>query len=192
MNNARIVDWVNQLFTKFDQTPEVKEQKEELELHLIEKIKEYMATGENFDQAFENAKDDLGDPEELLANFSEILVPKYTEPPVPLAPPPEKTGWKFRINHEGFVTLSPFIYVALGIFWGWWAWAWVIIPMSAIIFSSGMFSGKKGRFGEGLVALSPFIYVLLGFLLGWWAWGWLIIPGSAIVAGSGLIRISRG
>ncbi|MCL1786454.1 MAG: permease prefix domain 1-containing protein [Defluviitaleaceae bacterium] len=187
MNNQRIIDWVNELFAGFAQTNKVREQKEELTQHLIDRMKEYMAEGMNFDQAFAAAKEDLGDLDELLASFTDLSSSRMADA-LP-AHEDRPGGWRFRLNHEGLVAMSPFVYLVLGFAFGWWAWAWVIIPMTAIIFSSGLFNGKGEDAGYGLIALSPFIYVLMGFFLGWWAWGWIIIPVSAILFGIPVIKI---
>lgn len=86
--------------------------------------------------------------------------------------PASGLDWATRTK---IVALSPFIYVGLGMLFGWWAWAWLIIPVSAIILCSGLSRGLM------FIALSPFIYVLFGFIFGWWAWGWALIPISGIL-----------
>ena len=70
--------------------------------------------------------------------------------------------------------LSPFIFIALGFMFGWWAWAWMIIPVSAIL------SAPTGKY-EKMVGLSPFLFLALGFAFNWWAWAWMVIPVSAIL-----------
>jgi len=197
MNNQRIIDWIDGLFTGFAQTDTVREQKEELQLHLVERIKEYMASSMDFDQAFAAAKEDLGDLDELLASFEksgDFIKRTITEvvDDIGYAFGEEKSrGWHFRIDREGLVALSPFIYIILGFAFGWWAWAWIIIPVSAIVLYSGLFSGDGDDFGYGIIALSPFIYLILGFAFNWWAWGWVIIPLAGILFGIPVIRIKR-
>jgi hypothetical protein len=34
-----------------------------------------------------------------------------------------------------FTALSPFIFLALGFAFNWWAWAWMVIPVSAILYA---------------------------------------------------------
>jgi HAMP domain-containing protein len=93
---------------------------------------------------------------------------------------------KYGIHGWTLTALTPFIYVALGLLlknkFDWWAWGWIIIPVSAIL-------GTRIAFWQKFIALSPFIYILLGFFFGWWAWAWLIIPVSAIVS-TGMYRRS--
>ena len=89
------------------------------------------------------------------------------------APVRRKAG--YGVEEWVFVALSPFLYIILGIMFGWWSWAWVIIPLTAVI----TYSRDIGK--HTLTALSPFIYVLFGIFFGWWAWGWIIIPLSAIL-----------
>ena len=192
MNNQRIIDWIDSLFMGFAQTDTVREQKEELQLHLVERIKEYMASAMDFDQAFAAAKDDLGDLDELLASFSDISDIKLADTLDPVHDEKSrKFGFSFRLDREGIVALSPFIYLALGFLFGWWAWAWIIIPVLPIILCSGLFEGDGEDFGHGIIALSPFIYVILGFAFDWWAWGWIIIPLAGIIFGIPVIRIKR-
>ena len=122
---------------------------------------------------------------------------KYDERQYPNAVPVvEAEG---EVKHEGeFATrrytvqkwvlpaLSPFIFVLIGLSGlipGWWAWGWVIIPVSGII-------GTPMPFWIKSVSLSPFIFVLIGMLglfPGWWAWGWIIIPVCGILS-SGVAR----
>ena len=186
MTEQRITKLINDLFYDVIETDKVREQKEELRIHLTERVHDYMQAGLSFDEALDAAKEGLGDPEELISGFERkraIVVDDLEE----------DYGFnvQFRLSRlmMKIVPLSPFIYVILGITQGswiplfpieminWWAWGWVIIPMTAIL------SGGAGI--HSIVALSPFIYVLLGFFFGWWAWGWLIIPISAILFSSG-------
>jgi len=181
MNNERMTKWINDVFFDCPDSPALQEQKEELAAHLTERVREHMAQGHSYDAAFSQATQDLGDLGELVAGFS-------PHPPQP-AFMEMSDGSRERIkivsykvlgarflHSEKFVALSPFIYVALGLAFGWWWWAWVIIPMSGIL---------MGNIGWKMttVALTPFIYVLLGFALGGmaWAWGWIIIPVSGIL-----------
>gem|GEM_PF-3046576 len=97
------------------------------------------------------------------------------------APPARRSALLENIiaSPERFIALTPFIYLGLGILFGWWAWAWMIIPVSAILLMGGL----KG--GMLIVALSPFIYLAAGFMFGgvFWQWGWMIIPISGILFG---------
>ena len=185
MNNQRIVDWVDGLFAGFAQTDEVREQKEELQTHITDRVKEHMANSMDFDRAFAMAKEDLGDLDELLASFERKKGKKKVKDDTfddefgKKKKKKDKWGWQ---NQYGLVAISPFIFIGLGFAFGWWAWAWMIIPVSAILFSGSW--GKKGDEYK-LVALSPFIYLALGFAFGWWAWGWIIIPVPAILLGTG-------
>jgi len=219
MNNQRIIDWVDGLFAGFAQTDKVREQKEELQSHITDRVKEHMADSMDFDRAFAVAKEDLGDLDELLASFDRKKEKKSKdrkketwvrdEAPTeyvgnaPYNPmdsshddtlgeekrKKKKDGWSFDIRWHGLVALSPFIFLGLGFAFNWWAWAWMIIPVSAILFG-----GKWGKrsIGHKLVAVSPFIFLALGFAFGWWAWGWIVIPVSAILFGSGsIVRAGR-
>ena len=208
VNNQRIIDWVDGRFAGVAPTDKVLEQKEELQTHMEDIIRDYMAEGMEFDSAFATAKDDMGDLDELLsgAGFKKKKKKSTAEAAIdhvfdnrsndPFGERSEvfdlhefetrrhergSSRWKFRINHEGIVALSPFIYLFLGFAFGWWAWGWMVIPVSAIVFCAGDKSNHK------IVALSPFIYLALGFSLGWWAWGWIVIPLSALIFESRLI-----
>ena len=223
MNNQRIIDWVDGLFTSFAQTDTVREQKEELQTHLADKVQEYMLFKRmEFDDAFVKAKEGLGDLDELMANFQKqdgirtnataagvgVIVgdkiyghhfhdnrsndPKFDSMSLDayfLDERPRRKKWRFRVECEGLVALTPFIYLILGFAFGWWAWGWIIIPVSAILLSWDDWDGES--IGHKVTAISPFAYLFLGVMFGWWAWGWIIIPASAIIFSSGLIRFAR-
>jgi hypothetical protein len=183
MNKQRIYKLVNDLFYDVIENENVREQKEELYTHLTERVNDYMTEGLSFDEALQAAKDDLGDPEELVSGFERKRM-------VVVDDLDEDYGVHIQLRFKRLlfklVPLAPFIYILLGVTqhlwqpdwwtWGWWTWGWVIIPMIPIM-SSGMGFGK-------LVALSPFIYILLGVFFGWWLWGWLIIPIFGILFSS--------
>jgi len=183
-NNSRIKEFVDELFTGVKQTDRVVEQKEELLVNLTERVKDYMSKGLSFGGAFEAAKFDIGNIDELTSGFEK----EKTEEPA------QKTGIKIKLmRYKGEITaklmkykweitaLTPFIYLFLGLLFGWWAWAWVIFPIVSIIYAP-MSNGVK------LVSLSPFIYVVLGFVFGAWAWGWIIIPVSGILCAGKNLR----
>ena len=186
MNTQRISKFVNDIFYDIVEDDKVREQKEELRIHLTERVGDYMAAGLSFDEAFDAAKDGLGDPEELTSGFERKRC-------VVLDELDEDYGLNIHVRLNRLVpklaALAPFIYIILGITqnswmpewwtWGWWTWGWVIIPMAGIV-SSGPNIGF-----HSITALSPFIYILLGVFFGWWLWGWLIIPVSAILFSTG-------
>jgi len=191
MKDHRISKFVNDLFYDVAESQEAYDQKEELFTHLSERVNDYMTAGLSFDEAFEAARDGLGDPEELIGGFERkrAIVVDEVEGDRGV-----RVDLRLNLRFKGLMTrlvpLSPFIYVILGITqnswmpWlpgsvtlNFWIWGWVIIPITAIL-TSGM--------GVHLItATSPFIYVLLGVFFGWWAWGWLIIPISGILFSSG-------
>jgi len=72
--------------------------------------------------------------------------------------------------------LSPFIYLGLGLWFGWW-WAWVIMPVSVICCL------KIGIFIKAAL-VSPFVYLFMGLMFGWWTepWAWFMIPITIIAA----------
>jgi len=221
MNNQRIIDWVDGLFTSFAQTDIVREQKEELQIHLAEKVHEYMLFERmEFDDAFVKAKEGLGDLDELMANFQKqdgvnvnaagvgVIVGdkiyghrfhdnRSNDPQIDGMRPdahifderPKKKKRRFRVQCEGLVALTPFIYLLLGFAFGWWAWGWIIIPVSAILLSWDDWDSES--IGHKITAISPFVYLVMGALFGWWAWGWIVIPASAIIFSSGLFRFAR-
>ena len=190
MNEQRISKFVNDLFYDVVENDKVREQKEELRIHVTERIHDYMAAGLSFDEAFDAAKDGLGDPEELISGFERKRA-------IVLDDLDDEYGVHIQVRFKRLmfklVPLAPFIYAILGITqshwqpewwtWGWWMWGWVIIPMIAIM-SSGIGT-------HTITALSPFIYVLLGVFFGWWLWGWLIIPVSAILFSNNMGRRKR-
>jgi len=180
VKDKHISKFVNDLFYDVVESDSAREQKEELRIHLTERVNDYMAAGLSFDEAFEAAKDGLGDPEELISGFERrrtIVVDELEK----------DYGLHIQVRFKRFfaklVALSPFVYLIVGLTqnswqpewwtWGWWTWGWVIIPIMAIL-SSGIGLNK-------IPSISPFIYILLGVFLGWWAWGWLVIPIASIL-----------
>ncbi|MCL2399466.1 MAG: permease prefix domain 1-containing protein [Defluviitaleaceae bacterium] len=193
MNDRRIIDFVNDLFTGVKQTDKVIEQKEELQAHLTERIKDYMGKGAAFDDAFDMARNDIGDVSELTAGFEKVESRSTAKAAISSGGDwcceseewfdDDDEDW-FREGNWKFVALTPFIFLGLGFMFGWWAWAWMIIPISAIL-TTPMESNYK------IIALSPFVFLTLGFMFGWWAWGWMVIPISGILFGiPGSIRKS--
>ncbi|MCL2840604.1 MAG: permease prefix domain 1-containing protein [Defluviitaleaceae bacterium] len=170
MNNARITDFIDELFVKFEHTNALHEQKEELKTNMTERVKDYMAMGYDFDRAFDTAKNDLGDVNELVADLN--LKKHDTFHDHDTSPSKTKIDWRMLI------ALTPFIFLGLGFAFDWWAWAWVIIPVSAI------WLGANISWTHKIVATTPFIFVMGGMFFGWWAWGWVIIPVSAILFGA--------
>ena len=174
MNNTRIQIFLDELLENYEQTPALLEQKEELMSHLTERVQDYMAKGLSYDEAFDATIRGLGDVNALVSG----IVPKQA--------PLHHSGHDYDYEEEKserrsmrrlvrrlaipLVSMSPFIYIRLGIAFGWWAWAWVIIPMAGVL--------TTGDWRVILSSWSPFIYFLLGWFFGWWAWGWLIIPIS--------------
>ena len=179
MNNERIVSWIDSLFSDLEQTDRVLEQKEELQTHFIERIKDYMATSLGFDEAFKAAQKDLGDVDELKAGFQNELSDRAHDKGRGEEDWDEDwghdEGWGGPTVSYKLVAMSPFVFLILGFAFGWWAWAWVVIPVSGILF------GAPISIGHRLIALSPFVFILLGFFFGWWAWGWLVIPITAVL-----------
>jgi hypothetical protein len=190
MYEKRIAKLVNDLFYDIVETDEVREQKEELRIHLAEKVKEFTTKGLSFDEALAAAKASLGDPRELVDGFERkkaVVVDDLDED--------YGVNVHFRISRlfTKLTPLAPFIYVLIGIFqslwrpmfpftleiWNWWAWGWMIIPVFGIL--------SSGIGWNTITALSPFIYVTVGILYGgmWWLWGWMIIPISGILFSSG-------
>ena len=171
MDRQRIISFVNQLFEDVPKNKSVIEQKEELMSHLEERIADYMAGQNSFEDAFQRAKDDLGDVEELVKEFKKGDSKK------------KKKRKKHRSKRFPYILtpLSPFIYILLGVIipgWQVWAVGWIIIPMAPILETA--ISSKSLTV---LVGLTPFIYVGMGILIGgwFWAWGWIIIPIAGIV-----------
>jgi hypothetical protein len=41
--------------------------------------------------------------------------------------------------------LSPFVYVLLGVFFGWWLWGWIIIPITSILIPSSIRKRKRRK-----------------------------------------------
>jgi len=184
MNDKRISKLVNDLFYDVVETDAVREQKEELRIHLSERVSDYMAAGLSFDEALGAARSGLGDPDELISGFEKKRAVVVDDLDNDLG---INVQLRFKRLWVKLVPLAPFIYIVIGLTqhiwmpdwwtWGWWTWGWVIIPMIPIM-SSGVGSNT-------ITALSPFIYVLLGVFFGWWLWGWLIIPISAILFSTG-------
>lgn len=239
MNNKKIAEFINEIFAGVPATEKVREQKEEINVNLTEKIKEYMFEAYTFDEAFDKAVKNLGDVNELLANFAqgsngtqgadlnqsvssrtvgnteavkedysfgefptgkyasnenkpnEDASPSYTKPAIDAAREDAARDAGAGIHRESdykgkakIVSLAPFIYILLGFGFGWWAWGWIIIPMSAIVFTGDnkfTIPHMRSRSRIKLVALAPFIYLILGALFGWWAWAWVIIPIFSIL-----------
>ncbi|MCL2364880.1 MAG: permease prefix domain 1-containing protein [Defluviitaleaceae bacterium] len=192
MYEKLIAKWVNNLFYDVEDTNEAREQKEELRIHLMERVEDYMKRGLPFDEAFAIACDSLGDPEELTSGFERrkpVVVEDFDDD--------YGFNFNFRVKHFSMkmVSLSPFIYVLLGVTqnrwmawmpfdlpnWWWWAVGWMIIPVFGIL------SSDMGR--HTIVAIAPFAYIFIGFLPNvsntWWLWGWVIIPIAGILFSGG-------
>ncbi|MCL2501081.1 MAG: permease prefix domain 1-containing protein [Defluviitaleaceae bacterium] len=188
MHEKRIAKMVNDLFYDIVETDEVREQKEELLIHLTEKTQEFMKKGLSFDESLAAARASLGDPDELVGGFERkraVVVEEVDDE--------YGVNVHFRVGRmfTKLTPLAPFIYILMGVFqsswrpllpfdvWNWWTWGWVIIPVFGIL-SSGIGT-------HTITALSPFIYVTIGIIYGgsWWAWGWMIIPISGILFSSG-------
>ena len=178
MDKQQIINYVNTLFEDVPMSGLVHEQKEELQNHLEEQINDYMAEGHSFEDALEASKNDLGDINELIQEFttSSSVIPKSSIQT-------KSSRWR-RLNERNRVVktitvLSILAYVLMGAIMGGQAWAigWVIIPLSRIFAKMVLFKDIRQ-----LVKATPFIYVGLGLWLGgmFWAWGWIIIPISAI------------
>lgn len=188
MNQERINKLVNDLFYDIVDTPEVREQKEELRIHLAEQVSDKMAEGYSFENALQIAKESLGNTRELVEGFERKKIVEWDDLD-------DDYGFNFRFRFSKMAAritqLSPFIYVILGVtqgswmhiipfeVWNWWIWGWLIIPVSGILAS--------GIGTHTITALSPFIYIFIGMVIGgtWWAWGWVIIPVSGILFSAG-------
>ena len=179
MNNERIKSFLDELLGGYEQTPSLLEQKEELLIHLTERVQDHMAKGLTYDEAFNATIKDLGDVNELVAGIAPAKEGHFPEHSSHKKG--KKKGKKKNKNKKNafkriwlpLTSMSPFIYLILGIIFGWWAWAWVIIPLCGILVT-----GDKRVI---IASASPFIYFLLGYFFGWWAWGWLIIPMSGVL-----------
>ena len=180
----QITSHIHEIFKDVPKTNKVIEQKEELRIHLEERINDYMAQGFSFEEAFGKAKNDLGNMDELLKELG-------------LKAKKRKKSGKNKFKRRGgfpymLTSLAPFIYILMGVFipgWQVWAVGWIIIPISGIF--ETFVSNRSPRF---LVPLAPFVYVLMGVLIpGWqvWAWGWVIIPIAAILFGKVTVNMDR-
>ncbi|MCL2605168.1 MAG: permease prefix domain 1-containing protein [Defluviitaleaceae bacterium] len=188
MHEKRIAKLVNDLFYDIVETDEVREQKEELRIHLTEKTQEFMKKGLSFDESLAAARASLGDPDELVSGFERkraVVVEEVDDE--------YGVNVHFRVGRlfTKLTPLAPFIYVILGVTqnsWkpmlpfevmNWWLWGWIIIPVFGIL--------SAGIGFHTITALSPFIYVGVGLLYGgtWWLWGWMIIPISGILFSGG-------
>ena len=178
MNNSRIQIFLDELLSSYQQTPELLEQKEELLSHLTERVQDNMAKGLTYDQAFDATIRDLGDVKALLTDIAPVqtaLLPHTAHQAEYDTGKQNRKRVRKTIARLAIplVALSPFIYLILGAAFGWWAWAWVIVPIAGIM--------TTGDWRVMISGLTPFIYFLLGWFFGWWAWGWLIIPISGVL-----------
>ena len=181
----QITSYIYELFRDVPKSSRVIEQKEELRVHLKERISDYMAQGHSFEEAFDTAKNDMGNMDELLKELGKKSKTRKKR---------KKRSYKRRGGFPYMLTsLSPFIYILMGVFipgWQVWAIGWLIIPASGIF--EKFVTNRSINF---LVPLSPFIYILMGVLIpGWqiWAWGWVIIPISAILFGKVKVDMDEG
>lgn len=73
--------------------------------------------------------------------------------------------------------LSPFVYLAVGLWFGWWAISWIIIPASFIYCSKMSVSVKA-------VLNALLAYLFMGLMFSWWTqpWAWFMIPVTLIAA----------
>ena len=182
MNNMRITRFLDELLDKYEQTPSLLEQKEELASHLTERVQDHMAKGLSYDEAFDATITDIGDVSALVAGIApEKEDTNHTKSEKKKGKKKDKKKGRKKADLATMLTaLSPFVYVLLGlVIGGWfWVWGWVIIPVTAIL-------AHADGYREKIVSITPFVYVAIG-LLGfwgwrWWAFGWIIIPVSAIV-----------
>ncbi|MCL2708611.1 MAG: hypothetical protein FWF03_05785 [Defluviitaleaceae bacterium] len=133
----------------------------------------------------ENAKPALTEDDEKYASESQDNLDPRQIPPTEAIPvldegePVKKAKLEFWV----YPALAPFAYIAMGMLFKWWAWGWIVIPVSAIV-ATPMPKWVKA------VSLSPFAYILTGLFFGWWAWGWMIIPVTAILASGGFRRFT--
>jgi len=204
MNQAHITDMLDELFAGIPDSDDVREQKEELRVHLTEQVKDYMAKGLSFEESFQKAKDDMGDLDELVAEFKkeaggfdaevEEFATKIKKQHINMkqkkihkirrAQKRKKYTKRFTGLYK-LASITPFLYIVLGFMIPGiriWLLGWMIIPVSFII-ADGI-SRRKMR--QSIVALTPFIYFFLGVMIpGWqiWALGWIIIPVSGILLG---------
>jgi len=192
MYEKRIAKMVNDLFYDIVESPEVREQKEELCNHLSERVSDHMAAGHSFEDALLMAKAGLGDPNELVEGFERKKIVEWDS-----LDDGYGLNLHFRVSSlfTKLTSLTPFIYVILGLTqnswmpwlgvdFNWWGWGLFIFPVLGIL--------GNGFSWNTLTALSPFIYIILGLsqntwqpALGvdfnWWLWGWMIIPICGIL-----------
>ena len=201
MDHTRITNMLEELFIGIPETENVREQKEELRVHLTEQVNDYMAKGFTFEDAFRRAKDDMGDLDELVAEFSreissfdttveEFVNQKKKDQIMKQQKKIKKLQnlskrRRYTQKYSGLsklIALSPFIYILMGVLipgWRVWAFGWMIIPVSGILFEGSKHTSRR----RIIISLTPFIYILLGMFFGWpfWLWGWIIIPVTAII-----------
>ena len=178
MNNSRIKIFLDELLAEYEQTSALLEQKEELMIHLTERVQDHMANGRTYDEAFDATIRDMGDVKALVTGIAPKKTAAHHEA---LYNDEHKQGRTKSRRAKNIAqriavplsSMSVFIYLLVGIAFGWWAWAWVIIPMAGTL--------NTGNWRVMLCSWSVFIYFLLGWFCGWWAWGWLIIPLSGCV-----------
>ena len=174
MNNIRITEYVDGIFKDVVMTEMAEQQKDAIVEDLTEQVKGRMAEGMTFDAAFDAVVSDVGDPNVWTAGFDKVPA----EIPAQGTQAPEVSEEKERRGYQGnwqLAAVSPFVYFVLGMLFGWWAWAWVIIPVAGIV-------GAPISFFQKMTAVSPFVYVMLGMFFGWWSWAWVIIPIAGIFA----------
>lgn len=83
----RISKYVDSLFTDIYETKQLRELKEEISANLLEKINDFIASGDQADAAFKKAVSDLGDMRELVDSLKKVSDSKFSGDkfkPVPL------------------------------------------------------------------------------------------------------------
>jgi hypothetical protein len=72
----KIKKYIDSLFSDIHETKQLKELKEEVSANLMEKVNDYIANGTSEENAFEKAKDELGDMNELIEGLKKVSINK--------------------------------------------------------------------------------------------------------------------
>lgn len=87
--DMKVQVYIDRLFQDYEDTPELKDFKEEIAINLQERIKEFKSKGDSADQAFDKASAELGDITEIADQISrqkrkEVIDKMYVHSKIPI------------------------------------------------------------------------------------------------------------
>ncbi len=142
-----ITEYIDQLFSRFEQNKKIKDIKEEVKSNLQEKVNDLTETGKSLKDAFDKAVSTLGTVKDIKETFD--LKDK-------------KSGFKQYLFELILLLSFSTVYLTLSLLFQIWDPLWIIyLAMMLIIVTKHGGPGASILFAIG-------IYFILGFLYGYW------------------------